>query len=825
MDSTLLLYASLSLLNAGISTYVYLRNPSQLINKVFGFFGLATGAWILTIGLAHNPLTANLLLVRSTFVSASLMLLALVTLFLVFPSSPFPRTPSYAGFAALTLFFSAISFSPLLVTDVHQGPNGLILSYGHLHRVFGLFVYASLAYSLLLLWQKLRAASGYMRLQLRYLMLGLLLPGLAVTITNLFIPLVFNVSRFGRYGPAFSLVFVALTAHIIIRHRLMNIHLVIRRSVVWLLAVATASAVFVGVAGITTSFTFARPRDLPLWLQLAFVLLIALLLEPLRRWIQRSMNRYLYRESYDYQRTIREASRTIASILDLTSVTTYVCNVVARTLRPETVSLYLKNTGSTSFVRTTYRTFLEQITVSDGDSSVPGASPLPNTLARTGTYLFRDDIHRNTLDPTNRQALQQITDLNAEIALPILHEDQLIGFLLLGTKLSGDPFFTEDIDLLTTLVSQAAIAIRNAQLYQEVTLVQEYVANIVTTMESGVIALDAAGKVSLFNPAAERITGLPANDLRSASVSSLPNALSNPLHATLSDGQQRTQAETAIYDTTGRYVPISCSTYPLRDRLGTLLGAVVVFTDLSRLKELEGERRRAERLASFSALASGVAHEIKNPLVAIRTFAELLPDRFTEEDFRDDFSKVVIREIQRIDDLVARLRSLASPALHRLEPLDLREPIEDTLSLLRAQLEQKKISVHRSYDSTIPLISGDSPQLKQLFLNLFMNALDAMHTGGQLTIRLHQDSKRTSPTLLVDISDTGNGIIEPLLSKIFDPFVTTKPEGSGLGLAICRRIADAHGATIRAENNPSGPGCTVTVEFPIALAVATPVHT
>jgi PAS domain S-box-containing protein len=406
------------------------------------------------------------------------------------------------------------------------------------------------------------------------------------------------------------------------------------------------------------------------------------------------------------------------------------------------------------------------------------------------------------------------------MALPILHEEQLMGFIVFAPKLSGDAYFSEDLDLLSTLVGQAAIAIMNAQLYQEVARVNEYVANIVATMESGVIALGPNGKVTLFNPAAERITGLKAQEIRSGPTGCLPVALAQPLEATLRDGRPRVQAETTIPDTVGRYTPVSCSTYALRDRLGTLLGAVAVFSDLSRLKELEGERRRAERLASFGALASGVAHEIKNPLVAIRTFAELLPERFAEEDFREDFSKVVVREIDRIDDLVARLRGLAAPSTQPLAPLELREPIEDTLALLRAQLEHKGIRLHRFYDPVVPSVAGDPAQLKQLFLNLFMNALEAMESGGELTIELRARSRHGSSTVLARVSDTGSGIPEPLIGKIFDPFVTTKSRGSGLGLAICRRITDAHGATIRAENNARGRGSTISIEFPPVTAMA-----
>jgi signal transduction histidine kinase len=261
--------------------------------------------------------------------------------------------------------------------------------------------------------------------------------------------------------------------------------------------------------------------------------------------------------------------------------------------------------------------------------------------------------------------------------------------------------------------------------------------------------------------------------------------------------------------------PAICSTTSLKDRAGKILGAVGVFNDLSRLKELEADKRRAERLASVGALAAGIAHEIKNPLVAIKTFAELLPERFTDEDFREDFSKIVIREIDRIDDLVDRLRGLATPHVQHLARLDVRVPIEETLALLRGQLEQAGIGVSLSGDISLPSIAGDMSQLKQLFLNLFINSLEAMDSGGRLAVRLIHSTSGGGQRVIVEIEDSGMGIPENLLATIFHPFITTKPRGSGLGLSISRGIADAHRATIQARNNSGGRGATVIVEFPV----------
>jgi two-component system sensor histidine kinase HydH len=226
----------------------------------------------------------------------------------------------------------------------------------------------------------------------------------------------------------------------------------------------------------------------------------------------------------------------------------------------------------------------------------------------------------------------------------------------------------------------------------------------------------------------------------------------------------------------------------------------------------EAEKRRAERLVSFGAVARELAHEIKNPLVAIRTFAELLPERAGDSDFRESFGKIVIQEIGRIDQLVARLRSFAAPPIPRFLPVDLPQLLRETLALLRGEIERAKVRVTIIGDRATPIILGDRAQLKQLLLNIFMNALEAVDEGGQITVRL---SKRSNNQLILEVEDTGPGVPPELLPNIFDAFVTTKPEGSGLGLAIGRAIANAHHASIQAENSTRGRGLKIIVGFPV----------
>ena len=332
-------------------------------------------------------------------------------------------------------------------------------------------------------------------------------------------------------------------------------------------------------------------------------------------------------------------------------------------------------------------------------------------------------------------------------------------------------------------------------------------------MESGVIAVDATGHVSRVNPAAERLTGLDSDSLCTASYVELPTMLAIPLRETLEDGKARPQFETSIEGPMG-FLPLVCSTATLRTKDGATEGALIVFSDLTRVKDLEKEKQTAERLAAFGALAAGVAHEIKNPLVAIRTFAELLPERFADTDFRDDFAKVVVREIDRIDNLVARLRGIATAPRQQIGSIDVRQPLSETLKLLRGQLEQTRTTVHSTIEDSAPVVTMDDAQLKQLFLNLFQNSIEAMGYDGDLSVRVVRRHSGGASSIAIEISDTGPGIADSVRGHIFEPFFTTKPTGSGLGLAICRSIVDAHRGSIRAQNNPDRPGTTVIIELP-----------
>jgi PAS domain S-box-containing protein len=552
----------------------------------------------------------------------------------------------------------------------------------------------------------------------------------------------------------------------------------------------------------------ANLRPTEVFSLLAAIAIVTLLVPVTRDVAGRLLDRYVYRRRANYRRTVLEASRALTHVLDLRVLLPFVRDTVLTSTEAEGVAIYVRDD----------RRFGQLVPEARHPGGRFGAPPtLPETIVaeldRTRDALVTDELGQEPARDAARRLHRELEGSNWALVLPAVFEDAVIGAIVLGPKRSGDPFFPEDLDLLMTLANQAGIAIKNARLYFQVVLANEHLQNIVATINSGVVAVDATGDITMFNPTAEELTGLSAAAAQGRHAALLPPPLGTTLVETLGDGVARTHPDVDVSDgTTTR--PIMCTTSPLRDPSRSILGAVAVFSDLTPVKELEVERRRAERLAFLEAIAAGIAHEVKNPLVAIKTFVQLIPRRRDDARFLDDFSRVVGREIERMERLVTRLRSLSRPGQRPLQPVDVRQPIAQALEFMQPSFDEKSVRVHADLGSMPLLVTGDSGELEALFLNLLINAHQATPPDGLVVVRLaRQDGHVT-----VEVSDSGPGIAPDVLDRVFDPFFTTKQRGSGLGLAICAGIAAAHRARIRAGNVPDG-GARFTLEFPLAASI------
>lgn len=334
---------------------------------------------------------------------------------------------------------------------------------------------------------------------------------------------------------------------------------------------------------------------------------------------------------------------------------------------------------------------------------------------------------------------------------------------------------------------------------------------ILANLDDGVIALDDEQKVIFFNEASEVLTDISSG----AAVGQLLEQifkrepwLIELVQTTYPPLQKRARGEGDFVNRWGRKIPVGITVSPLQDRYGRFVGTILLLRDIKRRKELEEDLKRADRLALMGTLAAGLAHEIRNPLGGIKGAAQFLRRSADGDPSVQDFTGIMIREVDRVNQLIEQLLDLSRPAQLTLGPVNIHEILDDVLLLEGHSVGAGQIRIRKRFDPSLPPIRGDRAQLTQVFLNLVKNAFQAMADGGTLTVttRLETDyhvrEHGTAPNrfIWVDLADEGCGIREEDLANIFSPFFTTKNSGTGLGLATCYRIIREHGGTIRVES-------------------------
>lgn len=338
-------------------------------------------------------------------------------------------------------------------------------------------------------------------------------------------------------------------------------------------------------------------------------------------------------------------------------------------------------------------------------------------------------------------------------------------------------------------------------------------ASILTSLEDGVIITDLEGNISFVNQAAETLVGLSATKMVDRPYTSVfrdVEWLTGMIGKSLGPDESTSRAEGELKRRRDKLMPVGATVSPLRDESGFTVGSVVVLRDRTVRQAMEEDLRRSDRLALLGTLGAGLAHEIKNPLSGIRGAAQLLRAELLPEESVVENTAIIIREVDRVNELLEQLLDLARPPRLTLEPLNVHELLNHVLDLETNTVEANHIRIQRAYDPSLPPILGDRAQLTQVFLNLIKNAFQAMSGKGCLTLatRVETDfsvrtrSRQKARLARIDVEDDGPGIEPGNLPHIFSPFFTTKQSGTGLGLAVCHRVITEHGGTIRVESRP-----------------------
>lgn len=348
---------------------------------------------------------------------------------------------------------------------------------------------------------------------------------------------------------------------------------------------------------------------------------------------------------------------------------------------------------------------------------------------------------------------------------------------------------------------------------------------VVENLDRAVVATDHAGIITLFNPAAETCTGLSSRQSIGRHYTDLfadqPRVI-DLIRLALEEGRPISDDEqVSLRRPHMPPTPVSVSVSPIFDQNGQKDGTVLIIRDLTRLRELETALRQADRLSMLGTLAAGLAHEVKNPLGGIRGAAQLLGMELEENHTLKEYTDVVIREVERINDIIEELMDLARPRVDQLGETDLSQILRDIVLLQKEAHRSRNLAFVLHIDPSIPPIRGDEALLTRLLLNLIKNAAEAVDTGGRIDIttriatdyHLMSTDNKPVPWVVVEVADDGPGISAENLERIFTPFFTTKPQGTGLGLATCQKIADGHNGVLKARNR-TDKGTIFTVSLP-----------
>jgi signal transduction histidine kinase len=442
----------------------------------------------------------------------------------------------------------------------------------------------------------------------------------------------------------------------------------------------------------TINYTFSM-TTLLLFISIGF------LFPKMRFRTEEALERVLFQKRVNYRETLLRSSREMVSIVDLEHLSDGLVRTVSRALGTETASFYLLDE--------TKGVYNLKANIGQDKNGYPLAmlsksDPLVQCLTGNQEGIVKEELEMAQDKVAGLEVAKKMAEIDAEISVPIMSKEKLIGILNLGHKEEKEIYSTDDLELLSTLANQAAIALENARLYEN-------------------------------------------------------------------------------------------------------------------LKQSQDTLRRADRLSSLGLLTAGLAHEIRNPLVAIRTFTQLLPERYNDAEFREGFQGLALKEVDRICGLINDLLSFARPSRPNVAEENMNDVVDGITRILETEAKEKGVEIIRDFSLNLPKVWIDREQMKQVFMNLILNAIQAMREGGSIFISTRlisrDESGQSGQFVQVEVRDTGVGIPAENLDHIFDPFFTSKDEGSGLGLSISHQIVQEHGGYVTVESKV-GVGTTFFINLP-----------
>jgi two-component system, NtrC family, nitrogen regulation sensor histidine kinase GlnL len=395
---------------------------------------------------------------------------------------------------------------------------------------------------------------------------------------------------------------------------------------------------------------------------------------------------------------------------------------------------------------------------------------------------------------------------NSVLILPIIVSGKLVGVLTIASRKS---YAYRDEDIIGLRIISTQIASID-QIFRDLLRLRGMTQHILQGMPAGVLIFDNTGHISYANPEMTKILARPVPVGWSPdSGEELPGPLTQVIRKVLESELTLENTKIKLEKLTPPRI-LDVAAFPFLDEEGQLQGTAFFLKDITQISRLEDQLKRADRLSALGVLAAGIAHEIRNPLTGMKMIVQLLHSEFPETDSRREPLNIIQKEIDRLEKIIVNLLDFARPTKPKAESLSLIEVLNACLLLLQNQMNKVGIRLACRFPEAPPPLMGDSNQLKQVFLNILTNAMQAMPHGGDLLVAVEIRDQ----WMMAQVRDSGLGIPHERLKAIFDPFMTTKEDGTGLGLPLALRIVEEHGGRIEVDSDP-GVGSTFTIWFPL----------
>lgn len=670
----------------------------------------------------------------------------------------------------------------------------------------------------------LRSRSSMVRQQLKWVIWGLGFASIAFAI--FYAPSYLVTGQISRLLEAMAfapLVLIPLTlGYSIVKYRLMDVDVVMRRSFAYIIATLSVAVVFGSV--MAASYEFLRPlvtQEATVLIAAITMSALAMLFAPVKNWVQQRIDRMFYGEKYDYRVTLQDFGRTLSSTTELPVLLDSLMRRLKEVLSVEKLAIFIEDKTAESGYR------LARIEGADPRIELP-VDFLKILRTRSGSTGILRVENLESDDAPAEDELPVNSYRHFSYYVPCAVRSRVASILALGRTNDGALLSSEDTDLLRAISGYVAVAIENALLLEEqaqraeeLARLKDFNENIIESINVGVMVINLHGRVTNWNGALEDIYGLRREEAIGHRITEVFQAeMLRALRGLMERSELLSGEPINVYkfrarSNDGRELTLNISLAALQSKTGEFEGTLIAIEDVTERIRLEEQLQQSDKLSSIGLLAAGVAHEVNTPLTGISSYSQMLMQQTPENDPRHQLLEKIYRQTSRASSIVNNLLNFSRVSDARFAPVDLNRVIDDTIQLLEAQLRNTNIEVVRRYDDQLPMAPGNAPKLQQVFMNLILNARDAMPEGGQLEIATTADDE----SIRIRFSDNGIGISAENLSRIYDPFFTTKQigKGTGLGLAVSYGIIQDHGGHIVVESNP-GQGTVFLINLPLIAA-------